>query len=84
MKPINVINKLNEDSVEVTDLKDKLQKLADRDFYHEMKSGWDNEDFKISDEINKEIKEVISELEKHGVIAKYRMGYDIEYKKEEK
>lgn len=85
MKPINIISKLNEDdSVEVTELKKKLQDLADKDFYHNMKDHWTQEDFQYDTELGKEIIQVIRDLAKYGVIANYRMGYDIEYKKEEK
>lgn len=64
----------------VEELKNKLESLAERDFYLEMRSNWSNEDFKLSREIAKEIKEVIEELKNEGIIATYKLGYDIEYK----
>ena len=53
--------------------------MKKRVFQYDLKN---NPDFDT--ELGKEIIQVIRDLAKYGVIANYRMGYDIEYKKEEK
>ena len=71
-----------EKEIEIKELKNKLEKLADDDFYHEMKDHWTQDDFNKSDRISKDIKDVISSLEKLGVKATYKLGYPIEYSDE--
>ena len=66
----------------VESLKSRLEDLADRDFYHEMKSGWTHEDFEFSDKLHKDIQGVIAELAAQGVEATYKLGYPIEYSDE--
>lgn len=63
-------------------IKIDLEKLADQDFYHEMKSGWDQEDFKLSDELHKKIQDRINDLKNLGVETSYRLGYPFEYSDE--
>ena len=63
----------------VEKLKSKLEELANKDFYLEMQDGWSNKQFELSEEIHKEIKEVINKLAKYGIEAIYKLGYDIEY-----
>lgn len=79
---INADVKESESPEPIESLKNKLQDLADRDFYHEMKSGWTHEDFELSDKLNKDIQEVISKLAEQGITATYKLGYPIEYSDE--
>ena len=81
MRPIKIIDKLNEsESNTIDDLKNKLEDLADRNFYPEMKSGWTRDDFRRSDEISAEIAKTIAALDELGIIAIYKLGHDIEYR----
>lgn len=62
------------------ELKKKLQELADRRFYLDMKSHWDQEDFDLDNELFKKIQNIIKEFETKGIKVNYRHGYPIEYK----
>lgn len=64
---------------EITKLKEQLQKLADQDFYLEMRDGWKHREFELSEEIHNNIQDIISQLAKHGIKAEYHLGYPIKY-----
>ena len=67
MKPIDILKEL--DSNEAENLKYELQKLADRDFYNEMR---DNMDFRLDDELYSKIQNIIETLEKCGITVCYK------------
>lgn len=73
------------------ELKNKLEELAHNDFILEMQDHWRDKEYQKSDEIHKEIKEVIEKLREMSVMVYhttidnqleegYRLGCGIIYK----
>lgn len=66
-----LIKESDSENPEVTKLKDKLYDLSERIFYLKMTEHWTHDEYKLYDELHKELQDTIEDLKKLGINAHY-------------